>query len=138
MIEIIIRSGPPEAMTCPALVCDACRRQVAGRGNILFARRVVNDQRESSPLFVAHKGRCDRIVGKLIEHAYPFDDGWATNLWEEAETFMAQLSHNFTHPFADDSEGRYARHALTMPKVVGYESWAAQGLLTAPMKEEEL
>ncbi|MGI5436185.1 hypothetical protein ACQEV4_01385 [Streptomyces shenzhenensis] len=37
-------------------------------------------------------------------------------LWEEAETFLAQLAHNFTHAFADDPEGTYHQHTLTFPK----------------------
>ena len=50
MIEIIARNGPPEAMLCPAFVCDACRKQVVGAGNVVYMRRIVGDRRCRPPI----------------------------------------------------------------------------------------
>jgi hypothetical protein len=116
MIEYVARNGPPEAMLCPALVCDSCRRQVTGEGNILWASRYVGNRdegRQVTPMFVSHKGHCDQRVTAMMHRGWPPDDydapdanvgdGWSYS-WEEAETMLAQLAHNFTHPFAADRE----------------------------------
>lgn len=116
MIEYIGRSGPPEAMNCPALICDSCRKQVVERGNVIWGTTVGADgPRRSTPLYVAHKGRCDRAFDLWFAQAYPTDDGWI-QLWEEAETFMRQLAYNLTHAFADDPDGEYHPHRLQLPK----------------------
>lgn len=127
MIEYISRSGEPEAMNCPAFICDACREQVVGRGNILWASRIAKGvSRGSSPLFVAHKGRCDRAVKKLMEGMYPFDDGWL-ELWEEIGGFLAHLTNNLEHAFADDRDGTYAEHELTHPAGVVLPTFKTPG-----------
>ncbi|MEU7978327.1 hypothetical protein AB0B63_07315 [Micromonospora sp. NPDC049081] len=116
MIEYVSRSGEPEAMNCPAFICDACRKQVIGPGNILWAIRLGEDaERASSPLYVAHKGRCDQAVTALLEHLYPFDEGWHSNLWTEIEAFLGPLNNNAVHAFADDPDGTYHDHALIQP-----------------------
>lgn len=113
MIEIVLRSGPPEAMNCAALVCDTCREQVVGRGNIVWAHRY-EPQQESSPLFVSHKGQCDRALSAWLKDKYPLAEGWA-NLWEEAGHFMRYLAHNASNAFADDSEGTYRVTKVAFP-----------------------
>lgn len=111
MIEILGRSGPPEALLCPAFVCDACRDQVTGRGSVIHSVRYAGEDRESSPLFVAHSGACDQGVTEWLRTAYLSADGWSV-MWLDIEPFMRQLAHNLTHPFADDREGEYHSHRL--------------------------
>ncbi|WP_405580713.1 hypothetical protein [Streptomyces sp. NBC_01092] len=116
MIEYLGRSGPPEAMNCPALICDTCREQVVDRGNVIWGTTAGADgPRRSTPLFVAHKGRCDRAFDLWFAQAYPAADGWL-QLWEEAAVFVGQLTHNLTHAFADDTDGEYHPHHLVLPK----------------------
>lgn len=105
MIEMVSRSGQPEAMLCPALVCDTCRDQVTGHGNVLWSIRH-EPQWESSPLFVSHKGQCHRALKYRIAIEYPIAAGWS-QLWNEAGDFMRHLTHNAVQSFADDPDGSY-------------------------------
>lgn len=114
MIEIIARNGPPEAMLCPAFICDACRRQVVGEGNVISKVRYSGGQRQTSPLFIAHKGTCDLTVDAWLNKRYPLDNGWSL-IWEELETFVRQLANNLAHAFADDHEGEYLSHQIILP-----------------------
>lgn len=111
MIEIVPRDGPPEAMNCPAFICDACRKQVIGQGNIVWMRRYIDRQPQSSPLYVAHKGDCDRRIEAALEQRYTAADGW-TSLWEEAGDFLHYLTNNLTQTFADDPDGRYLTQTI--------------------------
>lgn len=116
MIEYIARDGEPEAMTCPAFICDACRRQVTGAGNIYWAvRYAAPGQRQSSPLFVSHKYECSRAVDQIVETTYPFAEGWSGALSNEIRVFLAQLNHNAEHAFADDPDGTYLDHDVVHP-----------------------
>ncbi|WP_157239497.1 hypothetical protein [Catenuloplanes japonicus] len=113
MIEMVARDGPPEAMLCPAFICDACREQVVGSGNIYYRDRWVGDRRQSSPLFVSHK-RCARAVEAILDVFYPQSDGWM-DLCQEMRDFVKSLANNFTHAFADDTKGTYHNHDLVQP-----------------------
>ncbi len=115
MIEIIARNGPPEAMLCPAFMCDTCRKQVVGQGNVVSKVRYDGDQRQTSPLFVTHKGSCDLALEAWLDTRYPLADGWS-QIWDELEVFVRQLTHNLTHAFADDREGEYLPHRVVMPR----------------------
>lgn len=116
MIEYIARDGEPEAMTCPALICDACRTQVIGDGNIYWAvRYVASGQRQSSPLFVSHKYECSRAVDRIVETTYPFAEGWSGALTEEVNVFLRHLANNAEHAFADDPNGTYLDHDVVHP-----------------------
>ncbi|RZU72000.1 hypothetical protein EV384_0339 [Micromonospora kangleipakensis] len=112
MIEIVARDGQPQALLCPALVCDVCRLQVAGPGNIVWYART-EPERQSSPMFVAHKP-CNRRLEAMLEPVYPRDKGWM-GLWEEADRFIAQLAHNSRHPFAEDPDGTYLDQVVVQP-----------------------
>ncbi|GAA0969921.1 hypothetical protein GCM10009555_017930 [Acrocarpospora macrocephala] len=112
MIEFVIRNGPPQALICPEFICDTCRKQVTASGNLLYARRT--DPRQTSPVFVAHKGACDRALTKWLGTAYPEADGWHHS-WEEIQFFLSNLVHNFDHPYADDPDGEYLDHQLVLP-----------------------
>lgn len=114
MIEIIARDGEPEAMLCPAFICDACRQQVVKDGNILYAVRYVDHERESSPLFVSHKWPCAGQVEQWLKTAYPRDEGWS-DLWDEASDFIRHLANNSARAFADDPDGDYQSHRLVFP-----------------------
>ncbi|MBX9425461.1 hypothetical protein [Streptomyces lateritius] len=115
MIEVVPRSGPPEAMNCPAVICDACRRQVVGKGNIIWAIKVVRsdeETRQQSPVYAAHKGACDRGLEAWLKKQY--GPGWIT-LWEEMGTYLRQLLHNAEHSFEEDAEGEYHRLVIKQP-----------------------
>lgn len=118
MIEYVARSGPPEAMNCPAFVCDTCRGQVVGEGIVTWTTTVGRDgtpgPHRQSPIYVAHKGDCGRALERWMERQYPPADGWI-DLWDDLEDFVRQLAHNLTHAFTDDPEGRYDQHRLVMP-----------------------
>lgn len=113
MIEMIARSGNPEAMNCPALMCDACRKQVTDSGNIIWGTTIGIEPRAATPLFVAHKGHCDQVVSKGLEAQYPGDE-WVW-LWEEADHFLKYLAGNFTKPFSDDKDGTFHDHRIALP-----------------------
>ena len=116
MIEIVPRSGPPEALSCPAIVCDTCRRQVVGKGNIIWMFKVVHSDeevRQQSPTYAAHKGACDRALEKWLKQQY--GDGWIL-MWEELGTFLRQLLHNAENDFADDTKGEYHQLLVKQPK----------------------
>lgn len=111
MIEIIARNGAPEAMLCPAFICDACREQIVGQGNVISKVRYDGDQRQTSPLLFAHKGQCTQAVDAWLNARYLLTEGWSM-IWDELGDFVRQLSHNLTHAFADDPEGEYLSHQL--------------------------
>lgn len=115
MIEFVPRNGPPEAMNCPAVVCDTCRKQVVDKGNIHWAVKVNHDNdelRQQSPTFAAHKGRCDRALEAWLRKQY--GDGWIY-LWEELGVWLRQLTHNIANDFDDDTEGEYLQVIVKMP-----------------------
>lgn len=113
MIEILGRSGEPEAMNCPAIICDGCRKQITNSGNIVWGITIGVEPRLSTPLFAAHKGRCDRVVQAGLQDRYPGDQ-WVW-LWEEADHFLEYLNGNFRKPFADDPNGNYHEHRIALP-----------------------
>ncbi|NGO43786.1 hypothetical protein [Streptomyces ureilyticus] len=121
MIEYVARSGPPEAMNCPAFVCDICRKQVVSEGIVTWATTIGRDgdpgPHRQTPVYVAHKGRCGRALEVWIERTYPLDDGWA-DLWDDLGDFVRQLAYNLTHAFEDDAEGTYHPHRLVVPKEI--------------------
>lgn len=116
MIEYVPYSGEPQAMNCPAFVCDTCRKQVVGDGNVIWCVKVIekDGQRQQSPLFVSHKGRCDQALDKWLGSQYPLDEDWI-NLWEEISVFRSQLGNNADRSFADDPNGDYHELILRMP-----------------------
>ncbi len=112
MIEYIGRDGPPEAKNCPAFICDHCREQVVGSGNVTWCVTFGGGER-SSPIYVSHK-QCARSVEAWLETIYPRRDGWMV-LWDEMRIFVQQLAYNASHAFADDAEGTYRSHSLALP-----------------------
>ncbi|MFD5566616.1 hypothetical protein [Streptomyces cadmiisoli] len=116
MIEYVPYSGEPEAMNCPAVICDTCRKQVVGQGNVIWCIRAgeKGEQRQISPIFAAHKGRCDRALELWLRGQYPIDDHWI-NLWEEVEVFMKQFNNNVSRSFDEDPQGEYHQTIVKMP-----------------------
>lgn len=117
MIEMVARDGAPGAMLCPALVCDVCREQVTGEGPavgiVIYYDRWNGEQRTTTPLYTAHRGRCGRSLAAELEGRYPRAEGWQ-QLWREAGEVVQQLAHNTSNPFVDDAEGRYQPHTLAV------------------------
>lgn len=118
MIEYVARSGPPEAMNCPAFICDTCRKQVVAQGIVTWGTTIGRDgepgPHRQSPIYVAHKGRCGRALETWFEKNYPAADGWI-DMWDDLEDFVRQLANNLANAFADDTEGTYHQHKLTLP-----------------------
>ncbi|MEU0977970.1 hypothetical protein [Streptomyces griseus] len=118
MIEYVARSGPPEAMNCPAFICDACRKQVVGQGIVTWCTTIADEGKpgphRQTPIYVAHKGRCGRALEAWLEKTYPHADGW-TDLWDDLDDFTRQLTHNLVNAFADDPDGEYHQHRLVQP-----------------------
>ncbi|MFE2850609.1 hypothetical protein ACFXJO_05675 [Streptomyces lavendulae] len=116
MIEYVPRSGPPEAMHCPTIICDTCRTQVHGAGNIVWMVKsyLADGPRQQSPLYAAHKGPCDRALEAWLKTQYPEGD-WLLN-WEELGDFLRQLAHNAEHAFADDTKGEYHQLIIKQPR----------------------
>lgn len=116
MIEIVYRSGPPEALCCPALICDACREQIIAdytadvslQGNAYYWSKRDNQGRMSvSPMLLAHKGHCDQALRRVLGgNFYQSQDGWDSG-WDEIGTFLDHLGHNAITPFSGDEEGAY-------------------------------
>lgn len=114
MIEYVARSGPPEAMNCPAFICDACRKQVVGEGIVTWCSTIgrdAGDTHRQSPIYVAHKGLCGRKVEAMLKAGYPPADGWI-DYWDDIADFVRQLANNATEAFADDPDGEYHQHSL--------------------------
>jgi hypothetical protein len=116
VIEFVPYSGEPQALNCPAFVCDACRKQVLEEGLVVWRVRVgeENDPRQQSPLFVAHKRRCDQALTRWLDNDYPRDGDWI-DLSEEIDVFRKQLDSNATRSFAEDRRGEYHQTILRMP-----------------------
>jgi hypothetical protein len=117
VIEYVPYSGEPEAMNCPAFICDTCRKQIVGQGNVVWCVRAgeKGEQRQQSPIFAAHKGRCDRALELWLRGQYQISDHWI-NLWEEVDVFLKQLGNNANRSFADDGRGEYHELIVHMPK----------------------
>lgn len=106
MIYIVSRSGAPEALECPAFICDVCGEQVAGRGNVEWAHKREVDKSFISPLFTTHKEVCSRKFRAWEQKfGYPQGDGWRYG-WRELEHFMKHLTHNASNSFSDDEGTR--------------------------------
>lgn len=116
MIEFVPFSGEPEAANCPAVVCDTCRKQVVEKGNIHWVVKVripEGEPREQSPVFAAHKGKCDRALETWLRQQY--GEGWIY-LWDELGTFLRQLNFNVARDFEQDPEGEYHQTIIRQPK----------------------
>lgn len=116
MIEFVPYSGEPQALNCPAVICDTCRQQIVGEGRVVWCVKAVSkgEQRQQSPLFASHKGRCHHALDRWLEEQYPLDGNWI-NLSEEVDSFLKQLGHNAARSFADDQQGEYHQVIVKMP-----------------------
>lgn len=108
MARMVSRSGPPEAMICPFVLCTACGEPVHvsdadvswdQQGHVVWWCRL-NPQQQIGPVAV-HKGRCDEAVRKYGEQRWRLEDGWC-QLWDELDCFLRQLAYNAQHPLGSD------------------------------------
>lgn len=99
------RNGPPEAMTCPAIVCDYCGGVITGEGNVEWCRRKSERTFVTSPFYFTHKG-CSRQCTSVLRRHYPHQEGWSA-AWRDIGEFLAQLSFNFEHSFENDEDASY-------------------------------
>jgi hypothetical protein len=116
MIEFVPYSGEPQALNCPAFICDTCRQQVTEDGLVVWRVKVRDpgEPRQQSPLFVTHKRRCDQALTRWLDATYPRDSNWI-DLTEDIDVFRKQLDNNAQRPFADDHNGDYHQTVLRMP-----------------------
>jgi hypothetical protein len=105
-ITMIHRNGGPyEAITCPAILCDTCGEPINAEHQTPYeARRqglvlwdpkpyaYVDGRPTATEYAYVHKGACDRKWSKG-RHLFS----------RELDDFMAQLAHNYTHPFEDEN-----------------------------------
>lgn len=110
MITFVDRNGPPEAMTCPAVVCDECGEPIyagivedakgAGsdggpvKGWVLWHTRHEAGRPVVECFHTVHGGPCDRVFTRRAECG---DNGRHAS--RGLDPFLAQLAHNFAHPF---------------------------------------
>lgn len=73
--------------SCPAVICDWCGRLISETGNVLWRHNNGGEGDRATEIAFTHKGRCDRE----FEAAHP-GRRW---LWDEIDTFLHQLAHNF-------------------------------------------
>ena len=108
-ITMIHRNGGPhEAITCPAILCDTCGEPINAQpkpSGALSAGLVLWDPKpytyvDGRPTATAyayvHKGACDR---KYTAGRHLFS--------RELNAFMAQLAHNYAHPFTAEPDAEY-------------------------------
>jgi hypothetical protein len=118
MIEIVNLDGYNDGwgpLVCPVLVCDVCREQVVGHGNLERAYRHVDGEAvEQTPLYVTHKQPCSRVFDQWKAGAYPTSEGWAFG-WDEARVVLDQLQHNLNNVLVPDYGYRARVIPLTVP-----------------------
>lgn len=92
MITFIDRNGPPEGLTCPAILCEHCGEPIHQRGLVLWQVNYGDrgERPSVSPLAFVHQGRCDQA----FDAAHP--GHWCSR---ELDQFLEQLAHNFREPF---------------------------------------
>ncbi|WP_030319645.1 hypothetical protein [Streptomyces flavochromogenes] len=111
MIEFV----PRGTHNYPAFVCDTCRELIVGPGNVVWAVKVPHiksDVRETSPVYAAHRGRCDRVLEKWLMTQY--DDEWMP-LWEEIGEFAAGLAHYAKQELPKNGESQPRRQLVKHP-----------------------
>lgn len=99
MLTFIDRNGPPEAMHCPAFLCDICLEPISSRGWAAWRPDYPGDDGRPSinGVYTVHAApdhNCLRRLEHREGHMY-------TQLLKEV---VQQLDHNLTNPFEDDQE----------------------------------
>ncbi|MFE1767227.1 hypothetical protein ACFW81_23790 [Streptomyces angustmyceticus] len=123
MIEYMAFSGTDDALNCPIFICDYCRKQITGPGNIVWGEaggHPEGEPRRRTPLFATHKD-CDHKFTAMFRQIYPPEGGWR-DLWDDIDTFLRQLAHNATHAL-DEKAGEAHPHIMDMPLV---RNWGQQ------------
>jgi hypothetical protein len=102
MLTLIDRNGPPEALTCPAFICDVCGEPLTAEdGWVLWWPELhVNRTPRPGQLYHVHQGACDRA---LVAQRGDNNSGYSRPLSE----FIEQLAHNTEHPFKGERGVQY-------------------------------
>jgi predicted HD phosphohydrolase len=116
-ITFIDRNGPPEAMRCPAFLCDVCNEPVHHSpddghfGAVVWWTSYDGDRPKVSQVYVVHKGPQKRCLDALSK-AIGKDAGHET--WDNLDSFAQQLLHNALNPFVSERDAQYiAPHPST-------------------------
>lgn len=96
MITTIVRNGPPEAMTCPAVICDHCGKPIHEQGNALWLSEYSEGSDRPRTTFAFTHKHCDHLFDR-------------SGLWfsEELDRFLEQLVYNFSHQFRHEPNVEY-------------------------------
>ncbi|MGW3635644.1 hypothetical protein ACWD7F_36950 [Streptomyces sp. NPDC005122] len=106
MIEYVPYSGEPEAMNCPVVICDTCRKQIVGEGLAVWRikLRVKGEPRQQTPLYTTHKRECEQALHRRLDGQYSLDENWI-DFSEEIDVFLKQLSKNINRSLVVDPAG---------------------------------
>jgi hypothetical protein len=113
MITYIERNGPPEAMSCPAILCDQCLKPITGHGNVMWLPDYDGDTYQVLALAHTHK-ECTAA----FERTHHPDRAWCS---EELDQWLAQIAHNFTHPFPAEPNVEYLAPAPSQWRLGNYQ-----------------
>lgn len=92
-ITLIDRNGPPEATTCPAVLCDTCQEPISRDGLVTWhPGEHVHRHPVLSELRFVHRGPCDTEK-----------DAHSRDLIE----FIDQVRHNLVNPFKTEPGVEY-------------------------------
>lgn len=115
MIVYLRRSGPPEAMNCPVVMCDACQTPIQGKvGGDGYGGIVIWSDNDdgSQDMATVHKGRCNRAYEAANRRSW---------LWEDLDTFLGFLTHNTAEPFPAERNVEYVAPAPSRWRQGRYE-----------------
>lgn len=106
MIEYVPYSGEPEAMNCPVVSCDTCRKQIVGEGLAVWRikLRVKDEPRQQTPLYTTHKRECEQALHRRLNGQYSLDENWI-DFSEEIDVFLEQLSKKINRSLVVDPAG---------------------------------
>jgi hypothetical protein len=95
-LTFIDRNGPPEAMLCPAFLCDVCKEPVSGGGWVLWNTSYAegDNRPRIRDLVVVHSGACGRQRQDL-------------NSSRELDQFVQDLAYTSTHAWEPEADVEY-------------------------------
>ncbi len=106
MLVVVIRSGPPGAMNCPAVFCDECDRPIENYGNAVWYEYRDNEtgETERSQVSFVHKECAGRFESHHVETCPEAIRGICMThyRWYDLGEFLGNLSHNLENPLSQD------------------------------------
>jgi hypothetical protein len=128
MITFVSRNGPPEALLCPAILCDVCGEPIyAGKlddekgtgfdGEPVngWALQCHGESEAIADVHFVHGGDCDQAMNKNCSR----DDRYHASVG--LDVFLRQLVCNFEHPFEPDANQEFVAPPPSTWRVGRYE-----------------